>query len=428
MRKIFLSSVTFLFFCIIFLMPTMVYADIPDSLKTITVYGELPYVVHALQRVALVMSDAAYNGVFFGVIVICLVVGVLSVIGKQVLGVKLAPALWLSMFGTVFAGVIVYHTFIKNTSTILVTDETLGGKFESVSGVPDGIAFLLGMANKIESGIVDIIWTSGNVEGYRDQAGGIGFNILDKAFQKGVDLSMLGDSTNGKYMNTSIRKYIENCLLFEVGRDGSTINVNNINNNTDLIPIFEKADSPSIYTTWYDSSSPAGQSVSCEVAWNSHIKTYLTGLTTASTTVVNFWDQRCAQANLGTANYGATGGADIGQVCKTKAEDLCNFLLSTSGNSATMMKQYLLASELDKVIREGSADEAIKTYGIQYSLGLYHLLAFLSPLLYAAAHLHLFSAVFSFLRPGVYAMQLFTLWPWITRLIPFVKSHLDKWG
>ncbi|MDO9567200.1 MAG: conjugal transfer protein TraG N-terminal domain-containing protein [Candidatus Desulfaltia sp.] len=363
MRKTFLSSVTFLFLGLIFWMPATVYADIPDSLKTLTVYGELPYVVHALQRVALIMSDARYHGLFFGIMVMLLIGGVIMVVAKQVLGAKLAPVLWLSMFGTVFAGVIVYHTFIKNTSTILVTDETLGGKFESVSGVPDGIAFLLGMMNKIESGIVDIIWTSGNVEGYRDQAGGIGFNILDKAFQKGVDLSMLGDSANGKYMNTSIRKYIENCLLFEVGRPGSTINVNDINNNTDLVPVFEKADSPSIYTTWYDSSKPAGQSVSCDVAWNSHIKTYLTGLTTASTAVVNFWDQRCAQANLGAANYGGTGGSDIGQVCKTKGEDLLNFLLSTSGNSATMMKQYLLASELDKVIKEGSADEAVKTYG-----------------------------------------------------------------
>ncbi|MEA3428056.1 MAG: conjugal transfer protein TraG N-terminal domain-containing protein, partial [Thermodesulfobacteriota bacterium] len=364
MRKIFLSLITFLFLGLIFLMPATVYADIPDSLKTLTVYGELPYVVHALQRVALIMSDTRYHGLFFGIMVMLLIGGVIMVVAKQVLGAKLAPVLWLSMFGTVFAGVIVYHTFIKNTSTILITDETLGGKFESVSGVPDGIAFLLGMMNKIESGIVDIIWTSGNVEGYRDQAGGIGFNILDKAFQKGVDLSILdNDPVNGKYMNTSIRKYIENCLLYEVGRPGSTINVNDINNNTDFATILGKADSPSIFTPYYDSSKPNGKSVSCQVAWHSHIKSYLTALTTASTAVVNFWDQRCAQANLGAANYGATGGSDIRQVCKTKAENLFNFLLSTSGNSATMMKQYLLASELDKVIREGSADEAVKTYG-----------------------------------------------------------------
>ncbi|MFH1674846.1 MAG: conjugal transfer protein TraG N-terminal domain-containing protein, partial [Pseudomonadota bacterium] len=337
--------------------PMPAYAEIPDALKTIKVYGELPYVVNALERLALIMSDAAYQGLFFGIIVILLVGGALFLLAKSVIGGKISALIWVSLFGTLLCGVIVYHTFIRNTTTVLVTDETIGGKFKSVGGIPDGVAFLAGLMNKIESGIVEMIWTAGDVEGFREEAGGIGFDIINKAFGNGVDLSMVDpDTGTGKYVNMSIRRYIEDCFLFEVGRPGSSVNVNDLNKNADFTGILALAASPAIFTVWYDAANPNGVSLSCRQDWQNFLSPYLTGLTAASATVGTFWTHRCAEADLAQRNYITYGGLNIEDICRDKVDSLLSSLLGAAVTSDQLMRQYLIASELDRVVREGAPD------------------------------------------------------------------------
>ncbi|NVM20468.1 MAG: conjugal transfer protein TraG N-terminal domain-containing protein [Desulfobacterales bacterium] len=344
--------------------PARAYADIPNTLKTIKVYGELPYVVNALERLALVMSDANYQGLFFGIIVMMLVGGGLTLLAKSLTGGKISALIWAYLFGTLLCGIIVYHAFIRNTTTVLVTDETIGGKFKSVGGVPDGVAFLAGLINKIESGIVEMIWTAGNIEGFREEAGGIGFDIINKAFSNGVDLSMVDpNQATGKYVNMSLRRYIEDCFLFEVGRPGSTINVNDININTDFVPILASAASPAIFTVWYDAANPNGISLSCRQDWQNFLNPYLTGLTAASATVGTFWTHKCARADLAQRNYAAYGGLPIETVCKDKINSLVSSLLGVATTSDRLLRQYLIASELDRVIQEGAPDEVVKTVG-----------------------------------------------------------------
>ena len=345
-------------------LPARAYADIPNTLKTIKVYGELPYVVNALERLALVMSDANYQGLFFGIIVMMLVGGGLTLLAKSLTGGKISALIWAYLFGTLLCGIIVYHTFIRSTTTVLVTDETIGNKFKSVGGVPDGVAFLAGLMNKIESGIVEMIWMAGNVEGFREEAGGIGFDIINKAFSNGVDLSMVDpNAATGKYVNMSLRRYIEDCFLFEVGRPGSTINVNDININTDFVPILASAASPAIFTVWYDAANPNGISLSCQQDWQNFLNPYLTALTAASATVGTFWTHKCAQADLAQRNYAAYGGLPIETVCKDKISNLVSSLLGVAITSDRLMRQYLIASELDRVIQEGAPDEVVKTVG-----------------------------------------------------------------
>ena len=343
--------------------PETAYADIPDVLKSITVRGELPYIINAFERVALIVSDNGYKGLFCGIAILTVLGAGIMAVGRGFLrGSSLQ--LWMPAFGCLLVGVMVYHAFITKTTQLNITDETIGHKWKAVGGIPQGIGFLVGLTNYIESGLIDIIWTSGNVDGYREQAGGIGFQILNKAFKKKVDLSMIDpQNTTGKYTNASLEKYIEDCVLFEVGRPGSSINVNDLNNNTNLQAEFAKAANPAVFTVWYDSSNPAGTTVSCQDAWNNHLSPYLNNLTNTCQTVINFWDHRCAQADLGTQNFGATNGTPIVDVCRTKAVNLVNFLVGTGVNSAHLMKQYLLASEMEQVIREGTTDEVVETLG-----------------------------------------------------------------
>ena len=119
-------------------------ADIPDTLKTLTVRGELAFVVNAFERLALVMSDARYRGLFFGVIVLFIVGGAFAILGKMLFSGRPSPWPWVWLFGTVIAGVTAYHAFLSSTTTITITDETIGGKWKTVDGVPDGVAFIAG--------------------------------------------------------------------------------------------------------------------------------------------------------------------------------------------------------------------------------------------------------------------------------------------
>ncbi|MCD4831674.1 MAG: conjugal transfer protein TraG N-terminal domain-containing protein [Anaerohalosphaeraceae bacterium] len=339
------------------------YAEIPNALKTIKVYGELPYVVNAMERLALIMSDVGYQGLFFGIIIIMLVGGAIMFLITAFTRFRFSPVMWLSLFGMLFFGVIVYHAFIRNTSEILITDETMGGKFKAVAGVPDGVAFLAGLMNKIESGIVEIIWVAGDIEGFRDQSGGIGFSIINKAFAKKVDLSMIDGNGTGSYVNISLRRYIEDCFLFEVGRPGSNINVNDLNKTTDFMPALAAAASPAIFTVWHDAANPNGKSMSCRNNWNNHLKPYLLGLTAASPAVLNFWTQRCARTDLSQRNYAGFGGPAILDVCKNKVEGLITSLIGAGVTSNQLMRQYLIAGELDTVVREGTPDNVVSTVG-----------------------------------------------------------------
>ena len=347
------------------LVPAYAHGAVPAAIESIIVHGEISHIAKALRRLALIMTDDRYLGLFFGIIILTLVGGVIMMIISSVTKGKISSSMWLSLFGTLVFGVIIYHTFIRNTTDMLITDETIGGKWEVVAGVPDGVAFLAGLLNKIESGIVDVIWTAGDIMGFRNQAGGVGFNIINKAFSDKVDLSGIDPSpVTGKYANMSIKRYIEDCFLFELGRPGSLININDINDNTNFISILELAASPSIQTVWYDSSSPNGVSRTCQDDWNLHVGPYLLALLGGNATVTAFWDQKCAKARFSENTYPISmGGPAINTVCRDKVENLVSSLMGVAVTSEQLLLQRLIATELKSVAEEGSPDEHVRAIG-----------------------------------------------------------------
>ena len=340
------------------LFPVSVYADIPDSLKTYTVYGEFNATVNAFQRLGLMMSDSNYQGLFFSVVALGILIGGLFTIGKGILSGKATAMAWAYLFGMIIAGVMVYSAFVKNTTTITVYDESLNKQI-AIGGIPDGVAFVAGLANKIETGLVDIIWTSGDPRSYRENAGGLGFTIFTKAFEGGVDLS--GTGNGGIYNNISIRRYIDDCLFFELTRAGSPLSINDVQINSDFLPILTQATNPAIYTVWYDETNKAGTTMTCTEAWNK-LNTYLSSLTDTSLPVKAYWEERCRKV---LPDITGSTGPSMDQACKDKSVALLSDLLGIAVSNSQLMRQYLISSELWNVMQDANPDLQMSTLSAQ---------------------------------------------------------------
>ena len=260
----------------------------------------------------------------------------------------------MKWFGIIMAGIIVYLTFIRPTTQITIYDEVLN-ETQTVGGVPEGIVVLAGLSNAIEKGFVDMIWTAGNPESYRDNAGGLSYSIFDKAFSGGVDLA--GSDASGTYISMSMRRYVEDCVFFEIAKPGSSIDINLLNTTSDFQQVLANAVNPAIYTVWYDSANRSGATQTCTQAWT-NLSSYLNGLSDTNPAVEKFWQERCGEAGLG-VNSALAGGTDLTDICRQKAVDMASAIFRSSFSSAHLFRQYLVASALWDVYTTYSPDSAI---------------------------------------------------------------------
>lgn len=350
MKKI----VSIIFFTIF---PSVAFAAVPSSLQTITVQGGFDVYAHTFRRLALIMSDARYNNLFFTFIVIGIFIAGCIVISRSVFDGRARMTSWVSWLGTIIFGLIIFKTFIQPRSSIVIFDE-INNQSITIGGVPDGVIFIAGLAKKIENGLIHIIETSGSPDSFIDNPDGVTFNIFSKAFTKGVDMSGVG--TTGSYLNTNLRNYVKDCLFFEISRPGTSLTLDQINVNTNFIPIFSQASNPAVFTIYRDNANPTGVTSSCFSAW-SQIQTELSAMTDASTANQKYWTERCLRAGY---NHNVTGavGPDMVTLCQTKATNLLSNarLLGVAVTSSQLMKQHLMASELYGALQEANPDNAIK--------------------------------------------------------------------
>ena len=336
------------------------WADIPDSFKVYNVWNQFNATVNAFQKLALIMADNNYEGLFFSMFVLGLVASGLIAVSKGIFQGGNPFFLWMSSLGVFVAGAIIYASFIRSTTTITIYDEVLN-EMMVVPDIPDGVALIAGFANKIETGLIEMIWTAGDPRSYRENAGGLAYNIFTKAFQGGVDLTRCG--TDGKYMNISLARYTKDCFLREIGRPGTTLDVNDINDNTDFMPIYALAGNPALHTVWYDKANKTGQTCTCRQAWI-NLSGFLNTLTSTNSCVQKFWKERCSRAGLG--GYSSVGsGQNLRLICENKASNfVSNYILGGAGTSASMiMRQILIGHHIWDVITERPAEEAISRLG-----------------------------------------------------------------
>jgi hypothetical protein len=325
------------------------WADVPSSAQTYVTWGDFDVVVNTFERVALMVSDSTYHGLFFGIIVISLVFGILSSFGRGFLTGQANPMAWIQVFGTIIIGVIIYQTFIQKTSQIVIYDETLNLQ-KTVADVPDGLILLAGISRKIEKGLVDIIWTSSDPYSYKEAAGGSIFNILKSAYGKNVNLN--GLPNGGEYIKRSLQSYIDKCLWYEMARPGTAIDVNDFNNTVNLEGILALAQSDSINAVIYNGTYKSGLTGTCTECWT-EINNYLTTLTPTSPEVERFYTETAGIA--GVLNVVGATGIDVDLTSANKVTAFISALLGTSVSKSQVVTQKLIADELWTAVNNGDS-------------------------------------------------------------------------
>ena len=219
-------------------------------------YGGFNPVVQAFTKVALIFGDNGYKGLLVVVTVLGVVAAAVGMIAKATVGGRIS----LTWPIPVLAGMVIYIALFIPTGNITVYDPVLN-RFQIVPNVPDAIVATAGTLNKLEKGLVDIIDTASapNAQ-YLDTAGGKGFKVLE---------TIRGSSPKDNHARTSMIRYIKDCVTFELLRPGSTISLDTMrNNSTNFLTELSNAQNPAIYTVYYDSVDPEGQSMTCTQAWN----------------------------------------------------------------------------------------------------------------------------------------------------------------
>ncbi len=235
-----------------------VFAEVPEGLRVFKTQGDLDIVYRSFDRLALICSDPKYHGLFISIIILSALATAFGVAGRGILG-KIDASDLIRWICTMIMGVVIYRGLIVPTTEVTIYDDTANQTI-TVPGVPDLIAFMTNMSNGIEQTIVYIIEASGSPDGYINNPGGVGFNILAKMFDRRINLAGTGDG--GVKNKINIDNYIHDCLAFETGRPGTTLTLDELLINSDYNSILAKAVNPIIQT-----QDAEGTPMSCTEAY-----------------------------------------------------------------------------------------------------------------------------------------------------------------
>ncbi|MEI6703256.1 MAG: conjugal transfer protein TraG N-terminal domain-containing protein, partial [Deltaproteobacteria bacterium] len=221
------------------------------------VWGGHDAVVNAFSKLALIFGDNGYKSFYFVSITAGIFFGGLAVAGKM-LGTGtgnvqswLVPAL---------IGIAVYLALIIPKGTLHIYDPVYN-KTQAVGGIPDGVVAVAGILNSIERGLVDIVTVAGDPLSYASQAGGKGFLGLAQI----TSLPLSAVDTN---IDSSMRRYIKDCVSFALMNPNAGLTVDELRNQTTSFSAsLAKAQNPAIWTVYYDAINPQGTTISCSAAW-----------------------------------------------------------------------------------------------------------------------------------------------------------------
>lgn len=305
-------------------------------------YNGFDPIVTAFQKVALIFGANDYRGLFFSMAVAGVLFGGMFVYLKVFMGGRLSLGAWATPF---FLGVILYLGLIVPTGNLTIQDDVLN-RFQIVQGVPDGIVALAGVTNLIERSIIEIIDLVGapNAPNYKESAGGIGFDLLMSA--TGGDIS---GKTPNAYMTASLDRYIRDCVTFEIQRPGSQINLDTLLNSTvDIRTQLAQANSPSIFTVFFDAANPQGLTQSCQSAWT-NLNAYLVDM--------NF--------NQSVSEICSNAGMDVTDInemtsCQSIVAKHISFFTNNGATPHYLIIQSVLSNMINDAILYADPDTAAK--------------------------------------------------------------------
>jgi len=211
-------------------------------------YGGYNAVVEAWRKVGLIFSDSRFVGLYFSVIALGMVILYFIVIARS----TLAGSARFNLAGwaiPVLIGMAMYIALIVPKDRIVVYDTVLNKGPETIGNIPKVMATMAGLLNKIEKGMIDIVRTTTTpVEDYAQNAGGTGFIVLS---QLGDQVAFLAGIPTHIWMTAN--KFIEDCVLFEIERPGTTLTTKQIGQGQkSFADIIQESKNPGVPTVYYD--------------------------------------------------------------------------------------------------------------------------------------------------------------------------------
>lgn len=287
-------------------------------------YGGFNPVMQAFLKIALIFSDANYNALFTVFAIGGIAIGAISGLSAAFTTGRLLQLGWIAK---VITGAALFIALLIPKGNITVYDPIMN-RFQTIGGVPDGIIAVAGILNLVERGLVDIIDTAASPGSeYTTSAGGSGFKVLE---------AIKTSSPKDNYLRTSVVRYVKDCVTFELMRPGTTLSLDDMRNTTtDFMTNLAQAVNPSVYTVYYDATTPSGTSMSCTAAWGN-----LQPILAATTSYDEATRKMCSKALFDPSN------ATELTTCKNLLSNTLDFASGTTYTPETIIRQREIAETL----------------------------------------------------------------------------------
>ncbi|WP_028842929.1 conjugal transfer protein TraG N-terminal domain-containing protein [Thermodesulfovibrio yellowstonii] len=243
-----------LFFFSILVVVLLPVAGYSATWEVIT-HGGFDAAVSAWRKVALIFSDGNYSGLFISAAVLGALVLYVATYVKIATGTKAPVQSWFTSF---MLGLVLYAAFVVPKDSIIIYDETLNRGPVQIDGIPKIAAVSVGLLNKIEKGLVDIITTSSDpASDYRFTAGGIAYNVLG-----GLQAGLYNLPVNFKQ---TLANYVKDCIFPETQRPGTVLNSDAIFDGSQKAEfVIRQAENPSLYVvSFMNPAAPQGEPQLC---------------------------------------------------------------------------------------------------------------------------------------------------------------------
>ena len=305
-------------------------------------YGGFTTTVDAFKRIALFYADNL-NALILGSaavgIVASALVGGTRGLASSVDGQGAGPSIAGAFLYTLIGGII-FIGLVTPKGTIHIYD-TEQNKLEAVGGVPDLIIITVGGINMATKAFKDTESTS-SAYTYGDLGSATPMQLLKSSARN-------PSYSHSNLLLTSINQMHSDCSSIAMAT--GALNPDDLTSGTkDVWATLAALKHPAISTTYYDSSTPAGTSMTCEDAY-----TTIQGILNDPTTFDNQLKYICDQIGLDTS----LAAEKI--ACQGKLEDVYTqtFGGGTSIGWHTGLKNMVLSSALAQAILSGDTQQAL---------------------------------------------------------------------
>lgn len=393
------------------------FAELPIALRVYTSHGEINTIYEAFLKLSLIASDARYIGLCFVLLIVSFFVTAYQVFGGKGMIGQMGVSDVLSLVFTFLVACVLLRAFIIPRTDVTIDDVTMGQTM-TVPDVPDGIVLLVNGMNVVENAIIEIINTSGTPDGFINNPGGTGFNIINKMFDKQIDLA---GTPGGTDISINIQNYIADCVSLALKNNTNGLNIDEFMQTTNYLPALAKAANPALFTTLAN-----GASVTCSASYT-NIATYFGGLNTASPAVTKWSTRFCSEAGWFDYIWVFAGLPKLTTCWNNATNFIGSNIVAAPVTLPQIFQQILITQELYKFTTSGNTNAGVLSTG-NYSQGNAMVSAGLLSAEWMPQIKAMILAAFLGMSPILLAFLASTMWKKILMFMIGCLTFFTVWG